>query len=103
MLNMGQAMKISDLASKLIRMRGLRVDEDIAIVYTGTRAGEKLTESLVAPGEEMVPTSHPHIFRLTSRNGMDRDALMEHVGGLISLADSEQEQELVASLLDRKL
>jgi FlaA1/EpsC-like NDP-sugar epimerase len=103
MLNMGQPMKISDLASKLIRLRGLRVDEDIAIVYTGTRAGEKLTESLVAPGEEMVPTSHPHIFRLTSRNGMDRDALMEHVGGLISLADSEQEQELVASLLDRKL
>ena len=103
MLNMGQPIKISDLASKLIRLRGLRVDEDIAIVFTGARAGEKITESLVAPGEEVIPTSHPHIFRLMSRNGMDRDALIEHVGNLISLADSEREEELVASLLDRKL
>ena len=99
MLNMGQATKISDLASKLIRLRGLRVDEDIAIVFTWARAGEKLTESLVAPGEEMVPTSHPHIFRLMSRDGMDRDTLMDHIGDLISLADSEQEDELVSRLL----
>ena len=102
MLNMGQPMKISDLASKLIRLRGLRVDEDIAIVYTGTRAGEKLTESLAAPGEEMIPTAHPHIFRLMSQNGMDRDALMEHIGSLITLADSDMEQELVSKLLGRE-
>jgi FlaA1/EpsC-like NDP-sugar epimerase len=96
-------MKISDLASKLIRLRGLRVNEDIAIVFTGSRPGEKLTESLVAPGEEVIPTSHPHIFRLMSRNGMDRDSLMEHIGALISLADSEREQELVSRLLGREL
>jgi FlaA1/EpsC-like NDP-sugar epimerase len=61
MLNMGQAMKISDLANKLIRLKGLRVGEDIAIAYTGARAGEKLTESLVSPGEEVIPTPHPFI------------------------------------------
>ena len=101
-LNMGQAMKISDLASKLIRLKGLRVDEDIAIVFTGTRAGEKLTESLVASGEEMIPTPHPFIFRLTSRNGTSREALLEHTRDLIMLAESEQEEELASKLLGRE-
>ena len=103
MLNMGQAIKISDLASKLIRLRGLRVDEDIAIVYTGARAGEKLTESLVAPGEEVIPTPHPYIFRLMSRNGMNRGALLEHARDLILLAESKQEEELASKLLGREL
>ena len=101
MLNMGQAMKISDLASKLIRLKGLRVGGDIAITYTGTRAGEKLTESLVAPGEEVIPTPHPFIFRLVSQNGISREALLEHTRDLILLAESEREEELASRLLDR--
>lgn len=103
MLNMGQPMKISDLARKLIRLRGLRVDEDISIVYTGIRAGEKLTESLVAPGEEVVPTPHPYIFRLMGRNGMSREALLEQIRELVSLAESEQGEELAGRLLVREL
>ncbi|MDA0987598.1 MAG: nucleoside-diphosphate sugar epimerase/dehydratase [Chloroflexi bacterium] len=102
MLNMGQPIKISDLASKLIRLKGLRIDEDIAIVFTGTRLGEKLTESLVAPGEEVVPTPHPFIFRLMSRNGMSREALLEHTRELILLAESEREEELAGKLLGRE-
>jgi FlaA1/EpsC-like NDP-sugar epimerase len=103
MLNMGQAMKISDLASKLIRLRGLRVGEDIAIVFTGTRAGEKLTESLVAPGEEVIPTPHPYISRLMNRNGMKREALLEHIRDLVLLAESERGEELVKGLLGKEL
>jgi|GEM_PF-2460197 len=41
--------KILDWASKLIRLKGLRIDEDIIIVLTGTRQWEQLTESLAAP------------------------------------------------------
>lgn len=102
MLNMGQPIKISDLASKLIRLKGLRIDEDIAIVFTGTRPGEKLTESLVAPGEEVVATPHPFISRLMSRNGMSREALLEHTRELILLAESERGEELAGKLLGRE-
>ncbi|MBI4282604.1 MAG: polysaccharide biosynthesis protein [Chloroflexi bacterium] len=102
MLNMGQPMKIADLARKLIRLRGLRVDEDIAIVYTGIRPGERLTESLVAPGEEVVPTPHPYIFRLMGRNRMGREALVERVRELILLAEAEQGEELASRLLIRE-
>lgn len=99
MLNMGQAIRISDLASKLIRLKGLRVGEDIPIVFTGTRAGEKLTESLAASGEEFVATSHPFIFRLATNNEVSREALLEHTRNLILLAESEREEELTSKLL----
>jgi FlaA1/EpsC-like NDP-sugar epimerase len=72
-------------------------------VYTGIRAGEKLTESLVAAGEEMIPTPHPYIFRLTGRNGMNREALLEHIRGLVLLAESERGEELASRLLGREL
>ena len=101
MLNMGQAMKISDLASKLIRLRGLRVNEDIEIAYTGVRAGEKLTESLVAAGEETIPTPHPYIFRISCQNGMDRAELLERTAELVSLAESEEEEQVARKLLNR--
>lgn len=60
-LDMGEPVKIVDLARDLIRLSGLRPDEDIEIVFTGIRPGEKLHEELVAPGEQMEPTAHPRI------------------------------------------
>jgi FlaA1/EpsC-like NDP-sugar epimerase len=53
---MSQSIKISDLTSKLIRLKGLRIDKDIPLVFTGTRFSEKLTASLVASEEEVVLT-----------------------------------------------
>ena len=102
MLNIGQAIKISDWTSKLIRLNGLRVDENIAIAYTETRAGEKPTESLVAPAEEVIPTPHPFIFRLVSQNGTSIDTLPEYTKDLILLAELELEEELASKLVDKK-
>jgi FlaA1/EpsC-like NDP-sugar epimerase len=64
MLDMGDEVKISDLAARMIRLRGLRVGEDIQIVYTGVRPGEKLHEELSLVEEQRCKTPHPRIYRL---------------------------------------
>lgn len=53
-LDMGQPIKIADLARQMIRLAGLRPDEDIKIVFTGLRPGEKLHEELFSPEEELM-------------------------------------------------
>ena len=62
MLNMGQPVKIVDLAKDLIQLSGYEVGKDIEIVFTGLRPGEKLYEELLIAGEEYQPTSHPKIL-----------------------------------------
>jgi FlaA1/EpsC-like NDP-sugar epimerase len=60
-LEMGQQIRIVDLARNLIRLSGLEPDQDIPIIYTGLRPGEKLFEELMLDGEGVKPTSHPKI------------------------------------------
>ena len=64
LLDMGQPVRIADLAAKMIRLRGLRVGVDIPITYSGLRPGEKLCEVLAAPDEEITTTAHPKIARV---------------------------------------
>src|SRR5207302_187075 len=66
MLEMGERIRVDDLARKMIRMRGLRPEVDIPIVYTGVRPGEKLHEELVFPEEGREPTDHPLVARVNS-------------------------------------
>jgi FlaA1/EpsC-like NDP-sugar epimerase len=61
-LHMGEPVQIMDLAETLITLSGLKPHEDIQIVETGMRPGEKLYEELRFETEETVPTSHPKIF-----------------------------------------
>lgn len=64
MLEMGEPVRIMDLAQRMIRLAGMQVGEDIELRVTGTRPGEKLTEELRTPAEEPHPTEHPSITRL---------------------------------------
>ena len=73
-LDMGEPVKISYLAEQLIRLSGKIPGEDIEIVYTGLRPGEKLYEELFHDAEELAETSHPKILLAQCRM-MDKDSL----------------------------
>src|SRR5687767_6896970 len=61
-LDMGEPVRILDLAEDMIRLSGLTPYEDIDIVFTGVRKGEKLFEELEITGENLDKTNHPKIF-----------------------------------------
>ncbi len=98
MLDMGQELRITDLAHKMIRLRGLRPGVDIQIVYTGLRPGEKFHEELLAPTEERESTSHPSIFRIQSRQWVGKATLTNQVPRLLELANLQRKEEMTALL-----
>lgn len=61
LLDMGEEVRIVDLAEKMIRLGGLK-REEVEIIYTGLRPGEKLREELVEDTETLVATAHPKVF-----------------------------------------
>jgi len=65
-LDMGEPVRIADLARDLIELSGLRVGEDVGIVYSGMRPGEKLYEELFIAGESYERTRHEKIFLATN-------------------------------------
>jgi FlaA1/EpsC-like NDP-sugar epimerase len=68
-LEMGEPVRIDDMARDLIRFSGFEPDKDIKIVYTGLRPGEKLYEELMTDLEGVVPTNHKKIRVLNSHTG----------------------------------
>jgi FlaA1/EpsC-like NDP-sugar epimerase len=66
-LDMGEPVSIRMLAEQMIRLAGKQPERDIAIVYTGLRAGEKLHETLFHADERYRPTSHPKILQAEAR------------------------------------
>ena len=66
MLDMGEEINILELAERMIRLKGLRPGDDIEVIFTGPRPGEKLREELVADFEQMEGTDHPKVMRLTA-------------------------------------
>jgi FlaA1/EpsC-like NDP-sugar epimerase len=66
-LDMGEPMRIVDLAREMIRLSGLEPDRDIEIVFTGNRGAEKLDEKLFSAGEQAVGTTHPKIAMAVRR------------------------------------
>lgn len=99
LLNMGEPVKILDLAKDLIRLSGLEPGQDIEIVFTGLSPGEKISEVLWDEGVSQQPTDHPEITRLKKIEQLDDDALDQVISRLLQLADAGDTEQLV-TLLD---
>jgi len=98
-LNMGQQVRILDLAEDLIRLSGLEPGRDVEIVFTGVRPGEKLSEDLWDEGFQFKSTEHPDIFRLDTTEPLLGDRLTKVVDQLVNLSRAGKRDEIV-ELLD---
>jgi FlaA1/EpsC-like NDP-sugar epimerase len=92
-LDMGDPVRILDLAKQTIQLSGLRPYEDIDIVFTGVRPGEKLFEELQTTGEELSKTAHPKIF-IGKIAGYSPGVIQQAVERLTDLARRGWSQEL---------
>jgi FlaA1/EpsC-like NDP-sugar epimerase len=78
-LDMGEQIRVMDLAKDLIRLKGLEVGKDIAIVYTGLKSGEKMHEELFYPGAQVEKTAHEKILMCRNDSSLKSDtALLGH-------------------------
>ena len=102
LLNMGQQVRILDLAEDLIRLSGLEPGKDIEITFTGIRPGEKLSEDLWEEGTEYQKTPHPDIFRVEAEESNIPANLSQTVEELHHLA-LDSEASAIISLLDETI
>ncbi|KPK44475.1 MAG: hypothetical protein AMJ65_02985 [Phycisphaerae bacterium SG8_4] len=93
-LDMGEPVKIVDLARELITLSGFKPGEDIEMSFTGPRAGEKLFEELSLEGEDMQRTRHPKIG-IWKNIPMDRDRLRAGIDELAAIARAGRRSCLV--------
>ncbi len=101
-LNMGEPVRILDLAEDLIRLSGLEPHRDVEISYTGIRPGEKLTEELWDEGTPLLPTLHPDISRLdndASSPSLDLPQTIESLSGLCQSNDTKAISNLLDELI----
>jgi len=97
-MNMGEQIRILDLAQDLIRLSGLEPGKDIEITYTGIRPGDKLKEALWDEGANYQPTSHPDVLRLDEDEAMNSETLNSSVAKLIELAEQGNAEAVVQLL-----
>jgi FlaA1/EpsC-like NDP-sugar epimerase len=97
--DMGEPVKIVDLAQKMIQMAGLIPGEDIKIRFTGLRPGEKLYEELLDDGEGVIATHHPKIQKAAVRAN-DYHEVQADMAALVKLMDQNDVLLLVGKMKD---
>ncbi len=100
MLNMGQPVKIVDLAKDLIRLSGYEIGKDIEIIFTGLRPGEKLSEELLREGEEYEPTKHKKILAVKNAGSGIPEKFDENLTALLKAA-AKNDSNLLTFLLEQ--
>jgi len=99
MLDMGEPVRIVDLARDMIRLSGLEEGADVQIAFTGIRPGEKLNEELFFSDESAEATAHAKVLR--ARNGKPTPVEMGAIEELIAAAKAGADDLLVRRLLTR--
>lgn len=97
LLDMGESVKIADLAKQMITLSGFRPGEDIEIIYTGVRPGEKLFEELRTDGEDIEPTVHPKVM-VWAHQPVPWDQVTEAMGRFDALRNSLDRDSIVTAL-----
>ncbi len=96
-LDMGKPIEIMELAKTLITLSGFRPGEDIEMVFTGSRVGEKLFEELSIEGEDMQRTRHPKIS-IWKNIPMDRERLRAGINELVNIAKAQNNSQIVQKI-----
>lgn len=95
--DMGESIKIYDLAKQMIKLSGLEIGKDIEIEITGLRPGEKLYEELLTSEENTITTHHPKILRAKVQSS-DYQSIAEQTTELIDLFDNQDNAMIVQKL-----
>ncbi|MEP6474450.1 MAG: polysaccharide biosynthesis protein, partial [Gemmatimonadota bacterium] len=96
-LDMGEPIKVADLAADLIRLSGHEVGRDIEIRFTGSRPGEKLYEEMFFSAENAAATEHPKVLK--ARNALLAEGVTERVDQLIAAAEEGWPDDELKKLL----
>jgi FlaA1/EpsC-like NDP-sugar epimerase len=95
--DMGESVKVIDLAKNMIRLSGLELDRDIEIQFSGLRPGEKLYEEVLNSAENTIATHHPKIVKAKVRE-YDYAEIAQKIDQLVSLFDAQNNLEMVRHL-----
>ncbi len=100
-LDMGEPVKVLDLAKRLIELSGYKPFEDIPIVFTGVRPGEKLFEELSLQGEDIAKTRHPKIYigNIAGRSAEELEAALARMSALAEAGRPAEIRECLATFL----
>jgi FlaA1/EpsC-like NDP-sugar epimerase len=98
MLEMGEPVRILDLANDLIRLSGLEPGKDIQIEFSGLRPGEKLSEQLWEKGAEYKATAHPDIRKVIEPDQVGGEKLHTTIAELIQMAENSYDKDIVRLL-----
>lgn len=99
-LDMGEPVKILDLAKEMIKLSGLELDKDIVIVYSGIRPGEKMFEEILTAEEGTVSTKNKKIFMTKLRN-VDYEKLERDIKDLEKTPGAETNRDKVFDIVDK--
>jgi FlaA1/EpsC-like NDP-sugar epimerase len=98
-LDMGEPVRILDLARDLIQLSGLEVDRDVTIAFSGLRPGEKLNEELFTSGEDVERTRHEKIYRVRNGGAVGRPTRVDDLIVAAEAGDGLRLRHLLAEIV----
>lgn len=97
-LDMGKPVKIVELARQMIRLAGLKPDEDVKIVFTGLRAGEKLYEELFSDSEQLTPAGADGVL-LAAAEALPLSGVTQGIDGMARLCQNNENEHILRSTI----